>query len=100
MADLAESPVAVVMVEQAGQRLELYLEAIKTHILGIETLVARVCRVIDVVADEQVEPAVIVIVEPSRRTRPAGIHEACFLGDVPESPIPVIVVENVPSISG
>src|SRR5439155_1721751 len=76
MANLAESPVTVVMVEQAGQRLELGLQAIKTLASEIETLVTRVCRVIDVVADEQVEPAVIVIVEPGSRTRPSGINKA------------------------
>ena len=48
-------------------------------------------RPADVVADEQVEPAVAVVVEPERRRAEAlAVAEARLRGDVDEAPLPVL----------
>src|SRR5207249_4809292 len=50
--------------------------------------------------DEQIEFAVIVIVEPGRARGPARRGHARFVSSIGESTVAVIVIEDVPSIAG
>ena len=52
-------------------------------------------RPFDVVGDEQIEPAVFVVIEPSRAGGPSAfIRDTSFRGDVGESAVAVVVIED------
>ena len=56
---------------------------------------------VDIVGDQKIEPAVFVVVKPSRAGRPfAFICDARFCGDVGERSIAIIVIENGAAIAG
>ena len=56
---------------------------------------------VDVVGDHQIEPAVFVVIEPSRASGPAAfVGDACLCGDVSKSAIAVVVIKNGVSIAG
>src|SRR5215469_17392528 len=49
---------------------------------------------VDKVTDEQVEPPIVVVVEPDRTGAPTGSCDPSFLGHVSECAIAIVVVEN------
>jgi hypothetical protein len=53
---------------------------------------------VDEATDEQIEPSIIVVVEPDRARCPAQSGHSCMLGDVGESAIAVVAIENAASI--
>src|SRR5579864_8320445 len=56
---------------------------------------------VDVVGDDQIKPAVLVVIEPAGARRPlAFIGEARFRGHVSEGTVPVVVIQNRAAISG
>ena len=55
---------------------------------------------IEISRDEQVELAIIVVIEESGRCRPAPRAHACFRGDIGEGSIAVVPVEDVAAVIG
>src|SRR4029077_2415760 len=51
-------------------------------------------------AYEQVEAAVIVVVEPNRAASPTGRADTGFLRDVGKSSVAVVVIQNASSVLG
>ena len=52
----------------------------------------------DILADEQIQPPVIVVVEPHRARAPSGGGDAGLLRHIGKRPIAVIVIQDAPSI--
>ena len=50
------------------------------------------------VADEQVEPAIVVVVEPDSAGSPSGSGDAGLLGHIGESAVAVVVIENAATV--
>ena len=50
--------------------------------------------VIDEAADEQIEPAIIVVVEPDGAGSPSRCGDACFCCDIGKRTIPVVVIKD------
>src|SRR5207248_1596010 len=90
---LGERAVAVIVEEQAGRRLEHSRNAIK---LAAEFVVATgemaVLSVIHKAANEKVQPAVVVEVEPDRARRPVPLEhlraQPRLLADIGECAVP------------
>ena len=58
-------------------------------------------RPLDVVGDQQVEPAVLVVIEPSGAGGPSAfVRDAGFGGDVGESSVAVVVIEDGAAVAG
>src|SRR6267154_4911655 len=52
-------------------------------------------RPFDVVGDEQIQPAILVVVEPSGTGRPsAQVGDSGFFGDVGKGPIAIVVIKD------
>ena len=49
----------------------------------------------DVVRHQQVEPAILVVIEPARAGRPSAVvNDTGFRSDIGESSIAIVVIEN------
>src|SRR5437867_1414360 len=85
---------AFVMIEPAVAGLVCCGNAVDRLVTGPAGLIIRQARVLYIVADEEIESAIVIIVEPGARSTPhALIRHACLPGDIPESP--AFVVEKV-----
>jgi len=49
-------------------------------------------------ADEQIEPAVVVVVEPDSARTPSSGGNTCFGSHVSKGPVAVVVIEDVAAI--
>ena len=100
-ADLGERSVAVVVIEEARRRLEDARDAVETLaelVVAAEHVVRQ--RELDEAAQHQVEPAVVVVVEPDGARRPAGRGDTGFVGDVGEGAVAVVLVERAAPVGG
>jgi hypothetical protein len=55
---------------------------------------------IDVPADEQVESAVVVIIEPDRACRPAGRGDTRLSAHIGEGAVAIIVIQDATAVAG
>ena len=95
--DILERPVAPVAVERIAEAFEVHRVAIDAEVTGrvaAETVIVN--RPVGVVHHEEVEQAVIVVIEPASRHRPLAALDPGLFRDVLETAISQIVVENVP----
>ncbi len=98
-ADVGEGAVAIVVEEIAGLGavdIGFAVPAFAGDGVAAEFIFGFV--EIDEAADEEVEAAVVVIIEPDGAAAPAGSGDAGFGGDVGESAVAIIVIENAAGI--
>ena len=93
---VGEGAVAVVVVETVGvggvvERAGIVIGGVEVAIFGIELHVA---------ADEQIDAAVAIVVEPGGTDRPAVDLDAGFRGDIGEGAVAVVVIENRLAVAG
>ena len=94
-------PSPLLWIQQARRRLEDARDAVEAlaQLVVAAEHVARQ-RELDEAAEEQIEPAVVVVVEPDRARRPAGRGDARLLGDVGERAVAVVVVQRAAAVRG
>ena len=100
-----ERAIALVAIERvagAGQpaRAALNGDAVELAELALAELRQRLEPHVDVVGDEQVEPAVAVVVGERRAGRPSRIADAGLLGHVRERPVTVVAIQLVRAVAG
>ena len=93
---IGKGSVAVVVKELVGlafviQRPRIIVRRIKGAIFGIELHIA---------ADEQIDAAILVVVEPRGTDRPAIHIDAGLLGHIGEVAVAVVVIENRLAVAG
>ena len=100
LADVGECAVAVVVEQPAGHGVVDTRDAV----LALAVLVRLPQNLffdlaeIHEPADEQVEAAVVVVVEPDGAGGPAGSGDAGFLGHVGERAVAVVVIEDAAAV--
>ena len=95
-----EDAVPPVAVEQVGLRPARLRRAVVGCAGPVVALRVARQRVAEVVADEQIEPAVPVVVEERRRNPPSGIACAAPFGDVGEGAVTPVAEHAVASEAG
>ena len=102
LGDIGKGAVAVVVKERMEAGREAARTAVHPHVPEHAVLVLsglrRAVRIeIEVVGDEQVEPAVAVVVDPGAARAPMRpiLADAGFLGHIGERAVPVVVVQHV-----
>jgi hypothetical protein len=98
-ADLRERAVAVVVEEQGGGGLEHSRDAVvplAQLVVAAEDVLAE--AELDEAADEEIEPPVVVIVEPHGARRPAGRGDSRLAGHIGECGVAVVAVEDAPAV--
>jgi len=101
LAHFGEGAVAIVVVEEAGGGLEDSRHAV----IVVADLVAAAFElfdagVVDEAADEEVELAIIVVIEPDGAGGPAWSGEPGFFGDVSERAVLVVFVQDAFAVGG
>src|SRR5580700_4328079 len=94
-----ESSIPVVVEKEVASPLQASWTALygKTVILAgfARTEFWKVIEMeVDVVGDEQVDPAIVVVVAESRTGCILRVGETCLLGDIRECAITIVAVEN------
>src|SRR5579864_8578008 len=105
MANLSEGAVSVVVTQEAGCPLEHARNAIKMFAqLVVATGEMLLLPIIDKAAGEQIEPTVVVEIEPDCASGPMPVEDRCsqtgFVADVGKGAIAVVVIQNRPAVSG
>src|SRR6266536_6090874 len=96
---LAEGTVSVVVVELAGPPFEKTRNAVVMLAHAVVTAQILIASgIFHKTTDKEVEPAVIVVVKPGRRSGPIGIFKASPCSHIGEGPIAIVVVKRVPPI--
>ena len=100
-----ERAVAFVVIERVAgtrqsARAALHGDAVELAELAFAELGQRVEPDVDVVGDEQVEPAVAVVVGERRAGRPPRIADAGLRGDVRERPVVIVAIQMVRAVAG
>src|SRR5205807_5534484 len=97
---VGKSAVAIVMEEVARCRFEKTRDAIVTAILTLVRAV-NILRLIkeNETRNEQIQFAIVVIVKPDSMRGPSGRRDSCFVCDIAERAIAVIVIENVAPVT-
>jgi hypothetical protein len=90
LADIGEGAVSIVVEEPAGRRLVQRRNAIPGLVIRDAIEIFGFIE-IDEVADKQIQPSVVVIVEPHRTRSPSGGGNAGFLGNVTKGTVAVVV---------
>src|SRR5262245_27760023 len=96
---VGEGAVAVVAVQEVRRPLENAGDAVEAFpklVVAAEHFARR--RILDEAAEEQIELAVVVVVEPDRTRRPARRRDSSFGRDVAERPVAVVLVESAPAV--
>ena len=102
VAHVGESAVVIVVVELGFLSLVIVGIAVRA-IAGAAFAAPEICfrRPFDVIGDNEIEPAVLVVIKPARAGGPSAfIGDAGFGGDVGESSVTVVVVENRAAVAG
>src|SRR5450631_406725 len=92
-AHVSERPVAIVVKQPAWPWPENARDTVMMRSIAIDAAAEGLVE-LGKLANEQIEPAVVVVVEPHRAGIPAGSRHPRFLRHVRECPIAVIVIEN------
>ena len=95
--DVLEGPIAAVPVECVGQSFEILGVAVNTQIAVALTAVAvKTGSPMSVIDHEQVQPAVVIVVEPAGGNRPLVTLNSRFLRHILELSIAQVAIKNVP----
>ena len=95
--DVLEGPIAAVPVECVGQSFEILRVAVNTQIAVALTAVAvKIGSPVSVIDHEQVQPAVVIVVEPAGGNRPLVTLDSRFLRHILELSIAQVAIKNVP----
>src|SRR5262249_44830909 len=89
-----EMTAAVVVEQPRGDGAVDARAAVVTSARRVVAQLVGGSREIDVVGDEEIEPAVAVVIEEGRARAPPRIADARLAGDVAERPIAVVVEEH------
>ena len=98
LADVGKGSIAVVMEERTAQRLEDARDAVVVNVIFIDAAAQGFVE-LHKAADEEIETAIVVVVEPDGAGTPPGQHTR-FLGDVGKRAVAVVVIENVATVRG
>src|ERR1035438_622333 len=96
-ADVGEGSVAIIVKEKIGHGTEDSRNAVMPLAVGRDTAAVRRVK-IHKVANEKVEPAIVVVIEPNRARGPPWHANASLFGDVRKRAVAIVVVENALSI--
>src|ERR1700733_11468426 len=92
-ADIRKSAVAVIMKKPARTRIEDARDAIVMRTVRVHAARKRFVELREL-TDKQVEPAIVVVVEPHSARAPPWSGDTRFLRDIGECSIPVVVVKD------
>ena len=102
VAHVGESAVMIVVIELdllAFVISGMTVGAVAGAPLAAPDIVLR--RPLDVVGDDQIEPAIFVVIEPSGAGGPSAfVGDAGFGGDIGEGSVAVVVIENGAAVAG
>src|SRR6185436_710563 len=101
LTDVGELAVAVVVEKMARAWFEKTRHAIVTtahSFIGAENV--QRLFVHHKTRDKEIEFAIIVIIKPNSAGGPAGRRHSGFIGHIGERAIAVIVIKNIPAITG
>src|ERR1700678_3682948 len=98
LADVFESAIAAVAVRNIGGRREFAGRAVGLPFLAADLAGLGVPQ--HVPGNEQIQVAIVVVIEEPRRTGPATGRYAGFGSDVGEGAIAIIVIQDVFSVAG
>ena len=96
-AHVREGAVAVVVIEDARHRTEFIRPAVDRIVRAAQDVVANVP--IEVAGDEQVQLAVVIVIEKTRRGGPAAAFDARARRHVRERAIAIVVIEDVVAVT-
>ena len=98
---ISECPVAIVVEQPTGHRIVDPRNAVVTFArFRIPAKFIFLLREIHEPADEQIEPTIIVVIEPDCTGTPAGGAHTRLLGDVRKRAIAVVVIQDAAAILG
>ena len=100
-AHVGEGAIAVVPVQHARRRLEDArdaVEALTELVVAAEDVAGE--RKLHEAAQEQIELAVVVVVEPHRARRPSWRRQAGLVGDVREGAVAVVAIQRAAPVRG
>ena len=100
-ADIGESAVAVVVIERWRLAVEIVGMAIAAHArAAVATIEVALRRPVDVVGDDEIESAVIVVIEPrGARCPPSRVLHACLRGHIGEGAVAIVVIEDAAAVA-
>src|SRR5260370_19738703 len=96
-ADIRECPVAIVVKQPARPRLEDARNTIMMRAVLIDAAAARLVE-LRKLANEKVQPPIVVVIEPHRARTPSWSRDAGLLRNIRESPVAIIMVEDAASV--
>ena len=98
LADIFESTIAAIAIEQTGGRGESRRRAVGVPVAATNFVVIGIP--FHVARDEKIEMAVIVVVEESCGDGPAAAGDAGLGGYIGEGAIAIVVIQNIFSVTG
>src|SRR5579863_9929612 len=96
LTDVFEGAVAAIAIKNVGGLREFGGRAVRLPLVAADFAVLGVPE--HVAGDEEVEMAVVIVIEEARRTAPASGFDARFGGYVGEGAVAIIVVEDIFSV--
>ena len=97
---VGERAVAVVAIEDVGDPVEVVgmtVGAVAGLLLPAIAVVLE--RPVEIAGDEQIEPAVVVVIEEAGARAPSAGGDAGLPGDVGERAVPVVAIERVAAVA-
>src|SRR5213078_3649371 len=96
LGNICESSITVVVKNKMGNRTELVGMAIGA-IAGLVLSAVNVGSVVplDIAADDQIEPAIAIVIDETSTRASATATHTSFRGDIGEGPIAIVVIENI-----
>src|SRR5271170_4653863 len=98
LADVFECAIAAIAIKDIGRCREFGGRTVRLPFIAANLAVLRVPE--HVARDEQVEVAVVIVINEAGGTAPAARLHACFGSYVGESAVAIIVVERIFSVVG
>src|SRR5258708_39196088 len=96
-ADIRECPVAIVVKQPARPRLEDARNTIMMRAVLIDAAAARLVE-LRKLANEKVQPPIVVVIEPHRARTPSWSRDAGLLRNIRESPVTIIMIEDAAAV--
>src|SRR5713101_4857737 len=96
-ADIRDCPVAIVVKQPPRPRLE---DARNTRMMRAVLVDAAPARLVELrkLANEKVQPPIVVVIEPHRARTPSWSRDAGLLRHIRESPVTIIMIEDAASV--
>src|SRR5271154_3032511 len=95
-ADIRESTVAIVMKKPTRPRIEDAGDAIVVGAVEVHAACERLIELSEL-TDEEIKPAIVIVIEPDRAGTPAGSGDASLLRHIREGAVAIVVVEDAPA---